>query len=162
MPLITPNMATTQVPLFYRIYFAYLDPLICVWGAYMDFFDPALVLSSHIPNHIPDVGHSMILKQRGGGMLNFGFLSFFLLRYTKDLAIWRMVQIADLLVDFAYFWAVYEALGTQGRLGTASWRVEDWAAMGITGSATLTRMAFLVGIGLAKGRGKGSKKATKK
>jgi hypothetical protein len=164
MPLIIPNMATPQVPLFYRIFFTYLDPLICVWGAYMDFFDPALVLSSHIPNHIPDIGHSMILKQRGGGMLNFGFLSFFLLRYTQDLAIWRLVQIADLIVDFAYFWAVYEALASQGRLGAASWRVEDWAAIGITGAATLTRLAFLAGVGLVKGKGKGKgvKKAGRK
>jgi hypothetical protein len=129
-------MAQSRFPLSYRIFFTYLDPLICLWGAYMDFFDPTLVLSSHIPNLPHDVGHAMILKQRGGGMLNFGFVSAVLLRYTTDLPVWRIVQFANLLVDFTYFWGAGEALQRQGRLDAGKLRVEDWAALAITGTAT--------------------------
>jgi hypothetical protein len=139
---------STRYPAFYRIFFTWLDPLVCIWGAYMDFFDPTLVLSSHIPNLPADIGHTMILRQRGGGMLNFGFISAVLLRYTTDLNIWRIVQFACLIVDFTEFWGGFGALGTQGRLDVGTWRVEDWATMGITGTATLVRMAFLMGIGL--------------
>ncbi|KAF1915005.1 hypothetical protein BDU57DRAFT_520291 [Ampelomyces quisqualis] len=149
----------TTIPLFYRIFFQYLDPLICVWGAYMDFFDPRLVLSSHIPAPTPDIGHAMILKQRGGGMLNFGFVSAVLLRYTYDVNIWNIVQVADFLVDLAYFWAVYEVLIAQGRLGISSWRVEDWGSLVITGTAGLVRAAFLAKVGFGKEGKKRSKMA---
>jgi hypothetical protein len=149
----------SSIPLFYRIFFQYFDPLICVWGAYMDFFDPRLVLSSHIPNPTPDIGHAMILKQRGGGMLNFGFVSAVLLRYTYDHKIWNIIQIADFLVDVAYFWAVYEVLSVQGRLGVSTWRAEDWGSVAITGTAGLVRLAFLARVGFEGGRKNGSKRS---
>lgn len=148
---------STHYPAFYRIFFTWMDPIICVWGAYLDFFDPTLVLSSHIPNLPHDVGHAMILRQRGGGMLYFGFITAVLLRYTTDLAIWRIVQFACLMVDFTYFWGAFGALSAQGRLGWQSWRAEDWGALAITGTATLVRVLFLMGVGL-----RGGKKAGKR
>jgi hypothetical protein len=150
---------SSNIPFFYRIFFQYLDPIICVWGAYMDFFDPRLVLSSHISNPTPDIGHAMILKQRGGGMLNFGFVSAVLLRYTYDLKIWNIIQIADFLVDVAYFWAVYEVLSVQGRLGVNTWRAEDWGSVVITGTAGLVRLAFLARVGFRDGRKSVSKRS---
>lgn len=124
----------------------------------MDFFDPNLVLTSHIPDLTADVGHKMILRQRGGGMLNFGFISAFLLRYTGDVQVWRLVQISDLIVDFAYFWAVYSTLSVQQRLDPVTWRAEDWGSIVITGTATVTRIAFLTRVGLKKKPGIGKKK----
>ncbi|KAF2683445.1 hypothetical protein K458DRAFT_419044 [Lentithecium fluviatile CBS 122367] len=143
---------STWCPAFYRIFFTWLDPIICVWGAYMDFFDPTLVLSSHIPDLPHDIGHAMILRQRGGGMLNFGFISAVLLRYTTDTTIWRIVQFACLIVDFTYFWGAFGALSAQGRLAAATWRAEDWGAVAITGTATLVRVLFLMGVGLGSGK----------
>jgi hypothetical protein len=138
-----------RVPFYYRLFFTWLDPIICVWGAYMDFFTPKVVLSSHIPNPAaPDIGHAMILKQRGGGMLNFAVLSAVLLRYTSDIEIWRIAQAAFLLVDISYFWSVYEVLESQGRLGWETWRAEDWGSLVIVTAATVTRVAFLAGLGL--------------
>ncbi|KAH7402009.1 hypothetical protein DE146DRAFT_652188 [Phaeosphaeria sp. MPI-PUGE-AT-0046c] len=151
-------MSRPTIPLPYRVFFQYLDPIICVWGAYMDFFDPRLVLSSHIPNPTPDIGHAMILKQRGGGMLNFGFVSAVLLRYTYDLNIWNIVQVANFIVDVAYFWAVYEVLNVQGRLSVSTWMVEDWGAVAITGTAGVMRLAFLARVGFRKGGKSGVKK----
>ncbi|CAO2648990.1 Nn.00g099390.m01.CDS01 [Neocucurbitaria sp. VM-36] len=146
-----PQLSASSIPLFYRIFFTWVDPIICVWGAYMDFFDPTLVLSSHIPHPTPDIGHAMILKQRGGGMLNFGFVSAVLLRYTYDLKVWSIVQIADFIVDVAYFWAVYAVLSEQGRLDVSTWRAEDWGSVAITGTAGLVRLGFLAGVGFKKG-----------
>ncbi|KAF2832210.1 hypothetical protein CC86DRAFT_451805 [Ophiobolus disseminans] len=147
-----PTPTASAIPLFFRLFFTYVDPLICLWGAYMDFFLPRLVLSSHIPLPTPDIGHSMILKQRGGGMLNFGIISAVLLRYTYDVKIWNIVQVANLIVDLAYFWAVYEALSVQGRLDVGTWRKEDWGSVVITGTAGIVRMVFLAGVGFGKVR----------
>lgn len=91
----------------------------------------------------------MILKQRGGGMLNFGFISAVLLRYTQDIKVWHIVEIANLIVDFAYFPAVFGALKEQGRVLPETWRAEDWGSLAITGVATLVRLTFLARVGFA-------------
>ena len=149
MPSIIPSYA--RIPAFYRIFFTYIDPIICLWGASMDFFLPTLVLSSHIPSPpTPDQGHIMILKQRGGGMLNFGIVSAVLLRYTDDVNVWKIVQVACFVVDLAYYWSVWEVLGNQGRLNVATWRSEDWGSVVITGFAGAARLAFMMGVGFGK------------
>ena len=142
-----PRASSQSIPTFYRVFFTIVDPIICLWGAYMDFFDPRMVLSSHILNDVPDIGHVMILKQRGGGMLGWGFISAFLLRYTNDIKIWHIVEIAILLVDFAYFPAVFGALNAQMRVLPETWRAEDWGSLVVTGTATLVRLAFLARLG---------------
>ena len=142
-----PQASSQPIPSFYRVFFTIVDPIICLWGAYMDSFDPRMVLSSHILADTPDIGHIMILKQRGGGMLGWGFISAFLLRYTHDIKVWHIVEIAILLVDFAYFPAVFGALNAQMRVLPETWRVEDWGSLVITGTATLIRLAFLARLG---------------
>jgi hypothetical protein len=145
----SPN---TTIPAFYLVFFQIIDPLICLWGASMDFFTPNVVLSSHVPNPNADMGHVMILQQRGGAMLNFGFISAVLLRYTYDLQIWKIVQIALFIVDLAVYYAAYQVLGAQGRLSPKTWRAEDWGSVGITVVAGAVRIAFMMGVGLKKGR----------
>ncbi|KAF3005891.1 hypothetical protein E8E13_009402 [Curvularia kusanoi] len=139
------------IPSFYRILFTTIDPILCLWGAYMDFFTPRTVLSSHILADTPDIGHTMILIQRGGLLLNLGFLSAVLLRYTQDLKIWHLVEMGLLLGDFAYFPAAFGALKSQGRLWPEAWRAEDWGAFGVTFAVTLVRLAFLARVGFREG-----------
>ena len=80
-------------------------------------------------------------------MLGWGFLSAFLLRYTNDIKIWHIIEIAILLVDFAYFPAVFGALNAQMRVLPETWRAEDWGSLVVTGTATLVRLAFLARLG---------------
>lgn len=100
----------------------------------------------------------MILTQRGGGMLDFGIVSAALLRYTDDVNVWRIVQVACLVVDLAYYWSVWRVLGAQGRLSVATWRPEDWGSVGITAVAGMVRTAFLMGLGFENSRGRGKKR----
>ena len=145
-----PKSSARVIPLFYRVFFTWLDPIICLWGAYLDFFAPRTVLSSHILDDTPDIGHIMILKQRGGNMLNFGFISAFLLRYTSDPKIWHIVEIGLLITDFAYFPAVFGALNAQHRVLPETWRAEDWGSLVVTGVATLVRLAFCARVGFSE------------
>jgi len=156
-----PAPSARGIPLFYRLFFTWLDPIICLWGAYLDFFAPRTVLSSHILNDTPDIGHIMILKQRGGNMLNFGFISAFLLRYTSDPKIWHIIEIGLLITDFAYFLAVFGALNAQHRVLPETWRAEDWGSLVVTGVATLVRLAFCARVGFS-GDEEGEEKRAKK
>jgi len=92
-------------------------------------------------------------------MLNIGFISAFLLRYTYDAKVWNIVEAANFIVDVAYFWSVYDVLKVQGRLGVGTWRAEDWGAIGITGVAGIVRLGFLMGFGFKKGGRRGGKRA---
>jgi hypothetical protein len=100
----------------------------------------------------------MIPKQRDGGMLNFGFVLAVLLRYTYDIKIWSIVQIANFIVDLTYYWAVYEVLCRQDRLDVGTCRAEDWGALSITGTAGVVRLALLAGFGFKKRTNTGKKK----
>jgi hypothetical protein len=137
----------TKIPTFYRIFFTIIDPFLCLWGAYMDFFTPDVVLSSHIPSPSPDEGHRMILAQRGGLLLCLGFLSAVLLRYSRDIKVWHILQIGLLVSDGAYFWAAGGVLAEQRRLWPQTWRGEDWGSLGVMGVVTLVRLGFLARVG---------------
>ena len=141
----------TTIPSFYLIFFQWIDPVICIWSASMDFLTPATVLSSHVPNPHVDIGHTMIMQQRGGAMLNFAVISAALLRYTYDAQIWRIVQSAFFIVDLSLYYAAYQVLGAQGRLDPTKWRWEDWGSVVISAVAGAARVAFLMGVGLEKG-----------
>lgn len=142
------------------MFFQWVDPIICIWGASMDFLTPTTVLSSHVPSPDVDIGHIMILQQRGGAMLNFAVISAVLLRYTYDPRIWKIVQSAFFVVDLALYYAAYQVLRAQGRLNPTKWRWEDWGSMVISVVSGAARVAFLMGVGLEKGKkGKKGKKA---
>lgn len=89
----------------------------------------------------------MILAQRGGLLLCLGFLSAVLLRYTKDIKVWHILEVGLLVSDAAYFWAVGGVLAEQGRLWPEEWRGEDWGSLGVTGVVTLVRLGFLARVG---------------
>lgn len=148
--MLESNPSARAILSFYRVFFTIIDPIICLWGAYLDFFAPRTVLSSHILADTPDIGHIMILKQRGGNMLNCGFISAFLLRYTQDSKIWHIVEIGLLITDFAYFPAAFGALKEQGRVLPETWRAEDWGSLVVIVVATLVRLAFCARVGLAE------------
>lgn len=90
-------------------------------------------------------------------MLNFAIISAFLFRYTYDLKIWSIVQVAFFTVDLALYWAIYEVLSVQGRLRPGTWRAEDRGSIGIKVVAGATRAAFLMGVGFRKSKGKGKR-----
>ncbi len=135
--------STPSIPIFYRTFFTYVDPLVALWGAYMNFFTPDTVLNSFVPNATRNPAHDMLFQQLGGGLLNIAFVSAVLLRHTSDIKIWKIVQWSILIVDVVGLYSLWDALGRQGRLDPRGWRGEDWGCVGITGSVTVLRMMFI-------------------
>jgi hypothetical protein len=141
---------TTQIPGVYRTIFTWVDPLICLHGAYLYFFDRETVIRSFIPNSSRNPAHDMFFYQMGGNMLCLGALSTFLLRYTSDVGVWKIFQAAEWIVDVAMLWGIYDMLVMQGRLSIGALRWEDWACIGITGTAAVVRGLFVAGVGLGR------------
>ncbi|KAJ0159043.1 hypothetical protein CTA2_10409, partial [Colletotrichum tanaceti] len=99
--------------------------------------------------------------QIAGHLLSNALLSLLLPRAAPDnLAVWRLYQLSLLLVDLFLLYGTFASYALQGRLNPlVTWRVEDWAAVGITSLAALARTAFLSGVGFPKQRNDRVKKA---
>jgi hypothetical protein len=144
---------TTAVPAFYRLYFLWCDPIICVWAIYMNFFTPGFVINAFVPSSIAphNPQFDFLLQQLAGSLLLIGFLATSLLRYTQDIAIWKIFETGILLYDLVMLYSVYDALSRQGRLGLGAMRAtEDWGGLAITGLAVIVRSAFLLNVGIAR------------
>lgn len=127
----------------------------------MDFFTPAFVTNAFVPSTLAPHNpyFDFYPQQIGGSLLTIGILDVVLLRYTNDVTIWKILEVAVLLYDLALLWSNYEALKFQGRLSLGGLRVEDWGGIAITAQAAVVRVAFLMGVGLkGVGKGKGGKR----
>jgi hypothetical protein len=157
----------SQMPLFYRIFFLYIDPLICLSGIYLCFFDqrtfilngiPSLITSNHLQSQIHSSPNSVLnitpattyfIHSLGAYSLCIIFLQISLLWGFKDVGngigvkVWKNVQLGILLIDLGLLWAVGHAVGW----GIDSWVQGDWVNVGILGMVAIIRSCFLIGIG---------------
>ncbi|KAK3716706.1 hypothetical protein LTR37_006336 [Vermiconidia calcicola] len=147
-----PDNDFSHIPAFYRFYFRWSDPAVCLWATYMDFFTPDVVVNAFVPASISarNEYQDFLLQQLGGSTLMLAFLAIVLLRYTSDVKIWKILEAAVLVYDFSLLYSSWYALDYQGRLSVGALRWEDWGGIAITGQAVFVRTAFLLGAGLSK------------
>jgi hypothetical protein len=150
-----------RIPLFYRIFFLYIDPLICLSEIYLFFFD----YNTYIQNGVPNIISSRITTTTTPSRLvehltiALGSYSVFvfamqvlLLHQFKDapqglnVKIWRIVQFGILLIDLGLFYGLYTA-DSKAALDVNRWNSKDWANNGILGILVVIRSAFLVRLG---------------
>ncbi|KAH7135329.1 hypothetical protein B0J11DRAFT_518141 [Dendryphion nanum] len=157
------SSSSPPIPSFYHIFFSSIDPLIALSAIYFNFFDPETSLGSMFPPSDPSFVitplHTLILHQLGGAFFTIIFLQVVLLRYTKDVQIWKIFQTSILLMDFAMFFSIWMALKSQNRCQVGRIRWEEWGNIGITGFVTITRIAFLAEVGFKKSRNQAKKRA---
>jgi hypothetical protein len=157
-----------RIPLIYRLWFTWIDPVLSIPGVYFGLFKPELLLRSFIPATIPNraapdaplpnpdavvnPAQAMIFNQLAGFLLATAVLSCFMLRSTNDLTVWKYYQGAICLVDFVILVAMGLEYSQQGRLSPLTWRQEDWFSVLLTAVCALLRSSFVLGIGLDKKR----------
>jgi hypothetical protein len=157
----------SPIPLFYRIFFLYIDPLICLSGIYLFFFDHASyvqngvpsILSSRIsiiPNSDPITNLSLtpithhLITALGSYSLFVLIMQILLLQqFRGDVRIWKTVQFGILVIDLGLLYgnwkaeAAYEKQGLEGR----RLQIADWLNNGILAGVAVVRGAFLAGVG---------------
>lgn len=128
------------------------DPAVLAWAVYMDFFTPEVVFNAFVSKSISTRNpyQDFCLDQLGGASLMLAIIDIFLLRYTEDVHIWKILQTAVLTYDCALLYSSFHALAQQERLSASSWRFEDWGCIIITFQAMVVRTLFLLGVGLAQ------------
>ncbi|OAA38786.1 beta-mannosidase mndA [Cordyceps fumosorosea ARSEF 2679] len=139
--------STAVVPFFYRFFFQNVDPLIALWGAYLNLADPSAAVRASAPASTYDPRQVFLFHQAGGLALAVAVLSALVPRRSRDLGVWRALQLALLLSDFAGLSGIYHGLEVQGRLRPGAWTADDWALAGSYALLTAVRALFLLGVG---------------
>jgi hypothetical protein len=171
-------MAPHGVPLVYRVFLLYIDPLLALSGVYLAHFQPEAFISGTVPGSLagpfqPSSATSggptattpliqFLLTSLASLYLLFAVNSLLVLRLVPDITVWRGVSLAYIASDLGHIWAFYAA-DRQSFWHFDSWRVEEWVNVGILVAGFLLRFAFVCGLGVKAGNGHGEeRKAGKK
>lgn len=145
-----PSLRQARIPLFYRVFFTWIDPAISIPSIWAHFAAPDFILNTYIPKSMsvrnPD--HDMLFFHLAGSFMTISVMSAVLLRYTGDLGVWKIVQFGIILYDFEICYSTWHFMGKQGRLDPAVWRSEDWGNLVFMAVIVAVRLAFLSGVGL--------------
>jgi hypothetical protein len=140
------------VPLWYRLFFLYIEPVSTIVGfCYAYFAQHTYLTLTHSISAPPagqiPLGTSIVLAQLSNLYLLFAFNEAFVLRSAKDLHVWRVLLFGLLLADFGHLYSV-APLGSQIYYEAASWNAIDWGNVGFVYAGAATRISFLLGVGL--------------
>lgn len=143
-------MANSHIPLFYRIFFLYVDPLFCLSGVYLCFFDHETYLEMGVPRIFANLTHSplphYLITVLGAWSLSIFALQTLLLQQYRDVKLWKIFMLAILLTDLGMVYAVYQADPVMA-VSVSNWEKGEWTNHGILGMVIAVRTAFLLGIG---------------
>ncbi|CAH0055710.1 unnamed protein product [Clonostachys solani] len=145
--------SATSAPAFYRFFFKNLDPLVAMYGVYLNFFAQEMAVTGPAPNSHYDPDQVFIFFQCGGLALSIAFITAAIHRATEDLKVWRIIQFAILLADLAALVGIYLSLSTQNRLAPSTWTDDDKGLAGSYTALTLIRLAFILKIGFPQESG---------
>lgn len=149
--------SSTPIPSFYRIFFTTLDPLLAAGGLLTTWLLPTTFLKSYFPHPVITPETRFTLDANAGFFASDIVLQVFLLRARPtDVGVWKAVQAAVVLQDFAFLAGFVRAAGEQGRLSPSAWTGMEWSNLGVLAAVATIRVAFIAGVGLKRGKSKGS------
>ncbi len=145
-----PAPGAFSLPLLYRLFFLFAEPVSALVGAYFahlrqhDYL--TLTDSSTAPSEIPR-GTAIALSQLANLYLLFAINEALVLRSTSDLHVWRTVLFGLLVADFGHLYSV-SPLGAEIYWSVAKWNAIDWGNIAFVYLGASMRIAFLAGVGL--------------
>jgi hypothetical protein len=139
-----------KIPVYYRLFFLIIEPISAVIGAYFAFFQPQTYLhlthATSAPTDIP-LGTRIVLAQLSNLYFLFAINEAIVLRSTRDLRVWRALLMGLLIADFGHLWSV-DKPGVSIYWGFWKWNAIDWGNVGFVYVGAMSRIAFLLGIGM--------------
>lgn len=158
-----PQKATFSLPLAYRLFFLFIEPVSALVGAYYAHFQQRdyllLTDSSSAPVLTPiPTGTSIVLSQLANLYLLFALNEALVLRSTSDLRVWKTVLFVLLLADLGHLYSIKTlGLGIYLPWNFMRWNAIDWGNIPFVYLGATMRIAFLADVGM----GASSKKLTK-
>lgn len=152
------NHAAHQIPLYYRVFFLYVEPLFALIGAiYAGIYPTDYFALTGRPPSTPDslpLATHVVLRQLANMYLLFTLNEALVLRVTSDIRIWRALLFNLLVADLGHLYSVWP-LGHAVYWDVLHWNEMDWGNVPFVYLGMTSRIAFLVGLGLTKRSVKG-------
>jgi hypothetical protein len=142
-----------HLPIVYRLFFLWLEPLMALGGSYLCHFDPVSFLRTMSATASYSPSNQVIYDQLAATYVLFAFNEAVVLRVAKDLRVWKAMMIGLLLCDCIHIYGSWNVLGTRVFTNPFLWRAEDRLNLILLWWGLAIRTAFLTGVGLAS-RGK--------
>ncbi|OJD32615.1 nadp-dependent alcohol dehydrogenase-like protein [Diplodia corticola] len=156
------NNHPKQIPLLYRAFFTFLEPIFALNGAYLYVASPTETLQIITPPglHAQTLRQTpietMLLWQVASMYVLFALIELVVLRYVgpQRRDIWRLVLAAIIVSsDAGHLWALKLAADAAGQpdafYDPRAWtRWQDWGNQGLTWFGFGLRLAFVAGVGL--------------
>jgi len=157
-----------DVPLIYRLFFLYIEPISALVGSYYAAGQPTQYLSYLSPTKItstpiPPTETLITLYQLSNLYLLFALNEHFVLSSTRSLKTWRRLLLGLLIADFGHLatmWPLAVAVG-KGAVAEGIWAVfgnvwawdaMEWGSVGFVYMGATMRICFLLGVGLSLGK----------
>lgn len=144
---------TNNVPLLYRLFFLYIEPIGALVGALQAHFTPTdfLVTFIQAPPIPVQLQHQIVFDQLAATYFLFAFNEAVVLRSTHDLRVWKTIILGILICDLIHLYGSYCALGPEVFWNPLLWRWYDAVNLGMLWGPGGLRLAFLLGVGLEEG-----------
>ncbi|KAF2757956.1 hypothetical protein EJ05DRAFT_492980 [Pseudovirgaria hyperparasitica] len=148
----TPD-SLSAIPLWYRLFFLYIEPISTIVGAvYAQFYPFTYLQLTHArsapasTDAIPE-GTRIVLSQLANLYFAFTLNEALVLRTTSNIRVWKVLLLGLLIADFGHIFTVH-SLGVQIYWQFWTWNAIDWGNLGFVYLGALSRSCFILGVGL--------------
>lgn len=147
-------MAT--IPLIYKAFFLYIEPLSTIVGAYYAWFQPQYYLDLTHHASAPGffgvpIGTEVALRQLANLYFAFTLNEALVLRATSDLRVWKTLLFGLLIADFGHLYSCFP-LGSSYYYDYQNWNAIAWGNIAFVYCGATLRTCFLLGFGMGTGR----------
>jgi len=154
------------IPLLYRLFFLFIEPISAVVGAYYAAGKPAEYLaylssaspSASVSAPMPPTPTLISLYQLSNLYLLFALNEHLVLSSTCSRRTWRRLLFCLLVADFGHLATMVPLAREKGFtevfLGFGRWTAMEWGSVGFVYAGAGMRMSFLAGLGLGRTGGR--------
>lgn len=157
--------ALSRLPLAYRLFFLWIEPIATAVGAYYAHFQQQEYMQLTMSTTSSIVGvttqESIVLTQLANMYFVFALNEALVLRATADRNVWRIFLLGLLIADFGHLYSV-NAMGVEVYWRFWEWNSIYWGNLGFVYVGATLRTCFLLGIGLDGSRAGGSASAKRR
>lgn len=148
-------MTPPNIPLIYRAFFLYIEPVSTIVGAYFAWFQPKYYLTlTHQPSApilSTPTGTEVVLRQLANLYFAFTLNEALVLRATSDVRVWKTLLFGLLVADFGHCLSCLP-LGTGYYYEFWDWNSIAWGNIAFVYCGATLRTCFLLGLGLGSGK----------
>jgi len=147
------SSAYSSIPLIYRLFFLYIEPVATAVGAYYAHFQQTEYLRLTVPSALPSVSgpsvaESIVLTQLANMYFVFALNEALVLRVTTNRDLWKVFLFGLLVADFGHLYSV-NAMGLDTYWKFWEWNSIYWGNLGFVYVGATLRTCFLLGFGLS-------------